>query len=648
VEMCPTGALFERDKRYRGTPSQRTATTCSFCGCGCSFWLEVSSNQVVGVRPGISGSVNGMTLCAKGHYGYDFINHPDRLKQPLMRREGNLTEVTWEEALSAAAEGLKRVKEDHGGDSLAILAGAHCTNEEAFLLKDFASHVLETNRITCSSTYMSKLIRGMEETLGYFGTVDSIRDLEEAEGILVIGANPTETAPIVGYSIKRGVRKKKNVLMVVDPLEIKLVKHARLWLQPHVGSDEILLLGMLKILLEEQGELLRGHSSFSKSGIQNLKEIQKRIKHFSLKDVERKAGISLESLRELLNILCSSERRALVFGNGIIQQPNGDNLVRMLCSLASLIGLTTGKETMVLPLIKESNALGSIHMGIMDKETSESVLNGIADGRIRGLWIIGEDPLVSFPGVTDMEKNLDRLDFLIVSDTFLSDTGDKADVVFPAVSFAEKSGTLTNMEGRVQMIRQAIDPVGESRPDWQIILLLAEALGSPYRFRSERDITEEIVKSIPLYAGMHLGEMVSEYFSYKLPLERGKGTRFFVPEEISGAPKADKKFPYTLMLGSVLFQLGFGHETKHSPRLSKIIGEEYVEINPEDAAEENIHDGEVIKLVSSTGEKRIETLLSERIPRGVLFLPRPFARNSAVIPFSAEGRKTCRVKIQRI
>lgn len=197
------------------------------------------------------------------------------------------------------------------------------------------------------------------------------------------------------------------------------------------------------------------------------------------------------------------------------------------------------------------------------------------------------------------------------------------------------------------MIRQAIDPVGESRPDWQIIALVAEALGSPYRYASARDITEEIVKGVPLYSSMNPGEMDGGYFSYKLPLEGGGVNPFFVPEEISGVPGADKRYPYTLILGSVLFQLGFGHQTRHSPRLGKIMGDEYIEMHPEDAAEENINEGDLIEMISSAGEKRIKALLSERIPRGMIFLPRPFAQNSSLVTSAGQGR-VCRIKIERI
>jgi formate dehydrogenase alpha subunit len=253
LEICPTGALFESNKRYRGTASKRTATTCNFCGCGCSFWLETSHNQVVGVRPGIPDSVNGMTMCSKGHFGYEFINHPERLKNPLVRKNSELAEASWDEAFQAAAQGFKTIKEKNGPGSLALLAGPHCTNEEAFLLKKIASEVLKTKHLGCSSTeYMSNLIPAMEETVGFVGPGGSIQDFEDAEAILVIGANPTETAPIVGYSIKRAVRKKQAALIVIDPLEIKLTKYANLWLRPMIGMDEILLLGFLGLLIENK------------------------------------------------------------------------------------------------------------------------------------------------------------------------------------------------------------------------------------------------------------------------------------------------------------------------------------------------------------------------------------------------------------
>jgi formate dehydrogenase alpha subunit len=558
VEMCPTGALFERGKRHRGTATKRTATTCSFCGCGCSLWLEVSSNQVVGVRPGIPGSVNGMTLCVKGHFGYEYISHPDRLKKPLIKKDGNLEEASWDEALQAAAAGLSDIRKKGGKGSMALLAGPHCTNEEAFLMKSFASDVLDTDLMGCSaSTYLSTLIQPMKESAGFVGTNGSIRDLEEAEAVLLIGANPTETAPVVGYSIKRGVRKGKTALIVIDPLEIKLTKYAHLWLRPFPGTDHVLLLGFLKFIMENDSFAagLSGESS------QKLNEIKDALKKFSPDDVQPATGVSLESLKEAAQVFCSAARKAIVFGNGVLQQASGQDLIRIICILAQL----AKNETTVFPLIKQSNALGSFHMGLMNSPP-ETIFSEVLKGQIKGLWITGDDPMVSLAGVNQIERALDKLEFLVVCDSFLTGTGQKADVVFPSATFAEKTGTVTSMEGLVQKISPAIDCVGESRPDWLTISNIAELLKSPFGFKSEKDITRDIIKRVPLYKKMGLTAMDNGYFSYRIPLSSSKLEGSIVlPTDIAGLPETDKQYPYKLITGSILFQLAGGYQTKKMP-----------------------------------------------------------------------------------
>jgi formate dehydrogenase alpha subunit len=647
VELCPTGALSEREKPHRGTATLRVATTCSFCGCGCSFWLEVSDNRVVGVRSGIGGSANGMTLCVKGHYGYDLINSSDRLKNPLCRKDDKLVEVSWDEALQRGAQGLKDIMTNYGGESVALLTGAHCTNEEAFLLKQFASDVLGTEHLFCSSSvYMSSLIRGMEETVGFVGTNATMEDLEEADAILLVGANPTETAPVAGFSIKRGVRQKKTALIVIDPREIELASYARLWLRLFILSDEILLLAFLKLLLSS--ERIKEVDAGGDSKLQKLRE---RVINFDLEELEGKTGISIDRLQEAVDLFGSAEKRVIVFGNGVMKQSRGEDLIKLLCTIGSAARLRKKQETLLFPLIKQSNALGCLHMGLNCDMPSEMIFEKILDGDIKGLWVMGDDPLVSLPGSRRIEEALKKLRLLIVSDAFLNGTGTHAHVVFPSATFAEKSGTLTNLEGRLQKVVKAIDCVGESRPDWQIVSQVAERLGNPLPFTSERQITRGIIKKISLYSGMNLSEADDSYFCYRSPMSLArKKTTWFVPDKIPAVKKATKEFPYILLVGSVLFHLGSGQQTGHSPRLSRIIQDEYVEINPENAAQEGIREGEIIRMVSSTGEKKIVARLTDRVPAGVLFMPLPFTRASNLLPYGTKktGANACRVTIERI
>jgi formate dehydrogenase alpha subunit len=645
VEMCPTGALFEKDKRHCGTSAAQTATTCSFCGCGCSIRLSVTQNQVTGAFPGVNGSINGTTLCVRGHYGNDYINHPKRLRTPMVRKDGELVEASWDEALHVAAQGLTGIKNSKGGQGLALLCGPHITNEESYLTKKFASEVLGTDNLSCTSMiYMDNLINGMIEALGTTDSHRSIENLEHADVVMVIGANPTETAPIVGYGIKRGVRKGTTSLILIDPIKIKLSKHARLWINPKVNTDELLLISLIRSMLAEKGL----HKKSSDADSKKIKDIEKRVKKYSITDVEKKTGVSPESLKKAAALFLSAERRALIFGNGIMQQKGGKELIKILCTIGSLAEILTKKKTTIFPLLYQSNALGSYQMGAC-MQRPEIIFSSIIKGSIKGLWVIGEDPLTSLPFTGDVEKALNSLEFLVISDSFLSGIAKKADVVFPSATFAEKTGTITNMEGRVQRINKAIDCVGDSKPDWLILSLMAERLGSPFSFKAENDITGEITKYISLYSELKLGKDPGRYYSYKLPVEKKKRKPLFVPEKVSVIPATDKNYPYRLIIGSILFQLGSGHQTSHSPRLRKAVGEEYAEINPFDASREGLTQGDTVKLISGTGEKKVKARLDAKIPAGVVFLPRPFIQGSSLMALGEEGDgyKTCNIKIER-
>ncbi len=644
VEMCPTGALFERDKPLRGTATNRVPTTCSFCGCGCSLWLGVAHNNVVGVQPAVSDPKRPAALCAKGHYGYDYINHPDRLRTPLIRKDGELAEVSWDEALQAAGQALDSIKKKKGKGSLALLTGPHCTNEEAYVMRHFASHALNTDHVLCNTGMdISNLTEGMEETLGFVGANTSLENLETAETILLIGANPTETAPVAGYGIKRGIRNRQAKLIIIDPLEIKLTKHAALWLQPFINTDEFVLTGFLKLLLEND----RFKKALPDQYTKEVKEIEKRLNNFPLDKLQTTTGVSPDTLRQAAETFCTAEKRAVVFGNGIIQQPRGKHLVKIISTIAQL----ANKQTTLIPLLKQSNTLGCLHMGLTNRETPEELTAKIMQGTIKGLWIIGDDPLESMTGGKEFEKALDKLEVLIVSDHFLNSTAGRAHIVLPSATFAEKAGTLTSLDGRVQPVRPAIGCVGQSRPDWLIILQIAEQLGAPLKFTSAQEITEEINKRVPLYAGITSVLDSAEYICHYLPLPSSrKKTSVYIPDGNPEMPPPDKKYPYKAMTGSILFQLGRGYQTKHSRKLDGIVDEAYVEINPADARQLGIQQKDAIKLISASGEATTKVCITDRVPSGVLFLPLPFTTGSTLLPMTDPGlgRKTCQVKIERI
>ena len=646
LEICPTGALFERNKQFCGTATERVATTCGFCGCGCAYWITVSHGRAVGVQPGIAGSVNGLTLCSKGRFGYEYISGPGRLQRPLVRKDGCLEETSWDEALQTAARGFMRIMKKNGGDGLALLSGAHATNEEAFLLKQFAGSVLHTSNVACSTTYMTALVEAMQEDGAGVRTDCSIADLEDMDVILLAGANPTETAPVVGYSIKRGVRNRHSRLIVIDPVAIKLVRFAHRWLRPAVRTDAYVLLAFMRSLLSCRPP----GSNVSKEAAAELRGLERKIRAVLPSGAQSVTGIEPSEIQEAAAAFLAARKRAVVFGNGIIQQPAGRDLVRMLCTVGRMAEMLSGRNTALFPLVKHSNAMGCFHMGLMNGRTPEGIISRILSGQVAGLWGVGDDPLVSLPGTGRIAAALDKLELLVVSESYLSGTGRKAHVVFPSATFAEKTGTVTSMEGRVQRVRAAVDCAGESRPDGETARLLASYLDAPAGFCSERDLTAEIIDTVSLYAGIKRSDLDSGT-GCRLPGPDSSQTPagLFVPESLSGAPAPDPDYPYALLAGGIVFQLGSGCITRHSRRLNAIVREDYVEMNPHDAAAEGLREGDAVRVASAGGAVSVRVRLTDRVARTVLFLPLSFIRNSGLMtgPHGDGCHDFCHVRIER-
>jgi len=638
VELCPTGALFERYRPIRGSTSKRVATTCSFCGCGCSLWLEVSNDHIAGVRPGIAGSVNGMTLCAKGHYGYEYIDHPDRLQKPFIKGDEGLLETTWEEALQAAAAGLKNIQEKYGGDRIALLLGPHCTNEEAFLAKRFAEHVVKTDHVlSCASLYTTNLTGAKKDAGGFFTPGCTIEELEKTDALLVIGANPTETAPVVGYAVKRAARAGTSSLIVIDPVEIKLCGHADIWLRPALGTDRALVAGFLNLLFEN-GQFLQ---SLSGDDQKHIDAIQNSTPRVTRDAIERTTGVPFERLQQAADLFAAARTRAVVFGNGIMLQPGGGDVIGMLRSVSAV----SGASMSLFPLLKQSNTLGMLHLGLMDDDKAVSTIDEIDNGRIKALWIIGDDPAEILPGLQAVENALESLEFLLVSHSFLSKTAARADVVFPAATFAEKNGTVTNMEGRLQPIRRAVSCRGESRPDGTVLCQMAKLLGAPFMFADDRDITRQMLESAAPYAHIDPGDVENGVLCSG-PLKGSAADAVFpvIREPVAAMDTGDTAYPYTLMVGSILFQLGSGYLTRHCPRLCTMTGEHCIEIHPIDADRQGIADGDRVTVTSPDGQKELAARLSERIQPGTLFLPLPFLLDTSLLP---QPGKVCRVTIER-
>ncbi len=688
VALCPTGALTEQEKTYRGTTQTVVETTCPFCGCGCSICLEAKDGCVVRVKPSQESSVNKGTLCVRGSYGCDFIHSPDRLVRPLVKVNGNFEESSWETALQLVATQFQRIKHKYGSDSLAILGSSKCTNEENYLLQRFARSVLGTNNIDNGGRLYNAASRvGLGSSLSFSGTTNYLEDFEQTELILVIGADPHSSAPAVSYVIKRAVKQRGIKLLLIDPRQTKLASFAHLWLRPRIGTDVALINGLAKVIIDE-GLL---DEEFVARRTDNFEIFNESLKKYTLKYVEEITGISSQEIRTVAQLYAKASRAAIVYGTGITQHVTGTDGVKALANLALLTGNIGRKGGGVYALQRENNGQGACDMGTLPKFFPEyqsvvddqarkrfaegwraslpaeaglsalEIMEQAKNGKIKGIYIVGENPVLSFPNSKLIAEILGSLDFLVAQDMFLTETAQLANVVLPAASFAEKDGTFTNFEGRLNKVRKAIKPIGECLPDWEIVMRLANKMDYPLPFSSLQDVMSEIERLVSSYEAfidserqdeLAYGETRRTYGSQFL-----KGFARFSPiEYIPQARERKSNYPFTLLTGTILYHFGTGSRSSRSLRLKKFSPEASIEICESDARKLAITAGEKVKVISIVGEVTAMLRITDTLPEGVLFMPISFPKTPVNelfdIVLNAETKapslKACNVKIEKI
>ena len=696
VALCPTGALMEKERTFHGTTTTTVDTVCPFCGCGCNISLEVKDNRLVRVRPGTKSPVNHGTLCVRGCYGYDFVHSPERLSSPLVKVNGNLEAVSWEQALDQVATEFKRIKEEHGPDSLAILGSSKCTNEENYLLQRLARGVLGTSNIDNGSRVYSSASRvGLGWSIGLPGTTNSLDELEQSEVIMVIGANPATSAPTVGYAVKRAIKYKGAKLLLVDPRQTKMAPFAHLWLRPKVGTDVALINGLARVIIDER----LFDEEFVARRTDNFTELARSLEAYTPERVEKITGVPRQDVQFAARLFAGAERASIIYGNGITQHITGTDSVMALANVAMLTGNIGHRGGGIFALQRENNAQGACDMGslpdflpgyqgIDDAQARKSfeerwgvrlptnagltaleMIEQAEAGKIKGMFIMGENPVLSFPCPSLVRNALASLEFLVVADMFLTETAKLATVVLPAASFAEKEGTFTNFEGRVQRVRKAIEPIGGSLPDWEIILQLAARMGYTMPYSSPQQVMDEIEELVPLYQRLAYGDFEAEDLDwadlesgrlgarrlYKGPFPSGFGrfspVEYILPTNVSG-----DGHPLTLLSGSILPHFGSGSRSLRASRLRKFSPHAWVEISEADARHLGFSDGDVVKVASPAGEVTTTVRVTDTLPPGILFMPMSFPETPVNELFSialdprakAPSLKTCAVRLERI
>lgn len=687
---CPTGALIPKETRQ---PTREVLTTCPYCGVGCQLYLGICDGRVVSVRGKRDGTPNRGWLCVKGRYGIaEFVGHPERLTTPLVRRNGKLAEATWDEALDLVAGKLAGYR----GDEVAVITSAKATNEDNYVIQKFARAVLGTNNIDhCARLCHAPSVVGLRQSFGSGAMTNSIDDVVGAACILAIGTNTAESHPVIGFMVKQAVGKGTK-LIVANPREVGLCRHADLWLRHTPGSDVALLMGMMRVIVDE-GLLDR---SFIRERTENFDAFAQSLKGFDLDFVEGTTGVPKERVVEAARMYAMNKPATILYAMGITQHSHGTDNVMAIANLAMLTGNVGKPSSGVNPLRGHNNVQGACDMGALPDVypgyqsvaeravrakfeaawgcslpaepglTIPEILDAAYQRQIKALYLVGENLVLSEPEAKQATAALERLEFLVVQDIFLTETAQLAHVVLPAVTFAERDGTFTNTERRVQRVRKAVEPVGNSKPDWWITCQLAQRMGGKgFNFSHPAQIMEEIAHLTPSYGGISYRRLEAGGLQWPCPSQehpgtpilhtkqftRGKGR--FIPLEYK-PPKElpDRDYPLLLTTGRNLYHFHTGVLTRKVKGLNILSSEELVEINPRDAAALGIADGDRIKVISRRGEVTAKAKVTEVSPAGVVSMTFHFAQsptnvltNPVLDPASKMPElKVCAVRIEKI
>ncbi|MCX8207476.1 MAG: formate dehydrogenase subunit alpha [Methanothrix sp.] len=634
-------------------------TTCVYCGCGCGIYLHVDNNRVNAVTPSLKPPARGR-LCAKGWLLPDFVGHPDRLREPMMRKGDRYVQTSWSEALSFIAKSLAEIKRDSGPDALAVLTSAKATNEENYLLMKLGRAALGTNNIdNVARLCHAPTLFALGASLGSGSMTNPIESLLHSDVIMIIGSNTTEQHPAVALHIMEARRNGAKII-VVDPRRTQIAEIADLHLQIRPGTDIALLNAILNIVIRE-GMI---DEDFIRSRTDGFDAVRDRIAEYTPEAAERICGVPAERIHDAAVMYGSAGTAAIVYAMGITQHAHGTDNVQAIANLALATGNLGRDGAGIYPLRGHHNVQGACDMGALPdyytgyqrvsefREKFEAAWNvelpeshgrtaveimGSAGSEIRGMYISGENPALSYPNGSRIRKALESLDLLVVADIFPTETTRMADVVLPIASFAEKYGTVTSTERKVQLIRKAIDPPGSALPEWIVAAKLLEIFGIPAGYDSSADVMREIAALTPSYGGITHERLERGGIHWPCPTETHPGTPVLYRD---GFPRGRALFRhvdqrrcekemFTLIIGRSQYHFHTGSMTRRVCILEREVPEAFVDINPEDAAALGIRNGTGVILESGSGTIRARARLSDSVNSGTLFMPFHFRESPA-------------------
>ena len=678
VKVCPTASLQEKSIIDMGQPEHAVLTTCAYCGVGCGFKAEMKGNTVVRMVPWKDGKANEGHACVKGRFAWGYATHADRITQPMIRDRISdpWRVVSWDEAFAFAAQRFQRIQAEHGVNAVGGITSSRCTNEETYLVQKLVRAALRTNNVdTCARVCHSPTGYGLGQTFGTSAGTQDFKSVEQADVILVMGANPTDAHPVFGSRLKQRLRQGAQ-LIVIDPRAIDLVESPHIAARHHLalrpGTNVAVLTAMAHVIVTE-GLVNTAfvNERCEASGFQAWADFVADTSR-SPEAVESVTGVPAEDIRAVARLYANGGNSAIYYGLGVTEHAQGSTAVIAIANLAMACGMLGREGVGVNPLRGQNNVQGSCDMGSFPHELPgyrhisdatvrsqfehawgvplqpdpglriPNMFDAAIAGQFKGLYCQGEDIVQSDPNTHHVAAAMSAMECVVVQDLFLNETAKYAHVFLPGSSFLEKDGTFTNAERRISRVRQAMPPLA-GKADWEVTVGLARAMGYHMSYQHPREIMAEIAALTPTFAGVNydkldrLGSLqwpcndttaeAGMALMHQHGFARGLG-RFLNTQYVASEEKVTRKFPLLLTTGRILSQYNVGAQTRRTAN-NQWHAEDLLEIHPEDAAERGIADGDWVQVSSRAGETALRALCSERVQPGVVYTTFHFPESGA-------------------
>src|ERR1700704_5647010 len=654
--------VSEIESAMRESRIRRTKTVCTYCGVGCSFNIWTKDRHILKVEPS-DGPANGISTCVKGKFGWDYVNDPDRLTTPLIREGDGFREASWDEALDLVARKFTEIKAQHGPDSLAFISSSKCTNEESYLMQKLARAVVGTNNIdNCSRYCQAPATMGLFRTVGYGGDSGSIRDIENASLVLIVGSNTAESHPVLATRVKRAHKLHGQKLIVADLREHEMARRADVFLHPRPSTDLIWLSAVTRYLIDNG----LAKTGFIHKWVNGFEDYRKSLEPFTLEFAAERCGLPIETLKKVAHMITEAERVCILWAMGVTQHSQGSDTSTAISNLLLATGNYMRPGTGAYPLRGHNNVQGASDYGSMpnnlpgyqsvdDNEVrarfeagwkvtlpsskgldNHEMVAAIEEGKLKAMYLIGEEMSIVDSNANYVGDAFSKLEFFVVQEIFFGVTCQYADVVLPGTPSLEKEGTFTSTERRIQRLYEVLEPLAGCRPDWQIIQDVANHLGANWNYHHPSEVMDEVASLTPLFAGVTY-ERLEGYKSLQWPVAAdgadqpllytkrfnfpdGKARLFpLVWKEAPEQPGAE--FDLHLNNGRLLEHFHEGNLTYRSPGIKEKTPDTFVEVSPQLAQERGIQSGSLVQLTSRRGRACVRAIVTDRVHNGELYMP---------------------------